>query len=267
MAIKRDFEKGEVEAARSVMFELMQILNPYLKHIVLIGGSVPWVMFPAAEVPHVGTTDVDLAIDRDTVQSPDLAMINTILIQNDYKQSNDKPYIFHRFIEKGGKKFKIQVDLLTGGNPRDGDESAQAVHGCELAFEEPVETETNGILPDGHQGIVTLRIASIVSFISMKAISFMDRREPKDAYDIYYCVKYYQPGSRMLSRQFIKHMGNPLVQEGIEKLRADFSDMDARGPEAVADFLGEYHDEEKRNRNIRDAYERVFGLLQQIPLS
>src|SRR5579859_1886490 len=172
MAMKRDFEKGEVEAARSVMLELMQLLNAYHDHVVLIGGSVPWVMFPTAEVPHVGTTDVDLAIDRETVQSPDLAMIETLLIQNNYKQSNDKPFIFHRTFEKNGKRYKIQVDLLTGGDSHSVDELAQAVHGCELAFEEPVEIQTNGIFPDGHQGVVRFLAASLVSFISMKAISF-----------------------------------------------------------------------------------------------
>lgn len=261
--MKRDFEKGEVEAARSVMLELMQLLSPYQKHIVLIGGSVPRVMFPTAEVPHVGTTDVDLAIDRETVQSPDLAMIETTLIQNNYKQSNDKPFIFHRLFEKDGKKYRIQVDLLTGGDSSNKEDLAQAVHGCELAFEEPVETRTNGIFPDGHQGVVTLRIASIVSFISMKAISFMDRWEPKDAYDIYYCVKYYQSGLQMLANEFKKHLGNPLVKEGVDKLKVNFESIDSRGPKSIAEFLGEY-DEVQRERTIRDAYERINGVLQQI---
>lgn len=261
--MKRDFEKGEVEAARSVMLELMQILNAYHDHIVLIGGSVPWVMFPTAEVPHVGTTDVDLAIDRETVQSPDLATIETLLIQNKYKQSNDKPFIFHRFFEKDGKKYKIQVDLLTGGDSHSKDDLAQAVHGCELAFEEPVEIRTNGIFPDGHQGVVRFLAASLVSFISMKAISFMDRFESKDVYDIYFCVKNYQSGLEMLARQFKKQMRNPMVKEGIEKLRQNFSAIDARGPKAVAEFLGEY-DEVQRERTVRDAYERINGVLQQI---
>ena len=261
--MKRDFEKGEVEAARSVMLELMQILNVYHDHIVLIGGSVPWVMFPTAEVPHVGTTDVDLAIDRETVQSSDLAMIETILIQNNYKQSNDKPFIFHRILEKNGKKYKIQVDLLTGEDSHSKDDLAQAVHGCELAFEEQVEIRTNGIFPDGHEGVVRILEASLVSFISMKAISFMDRFESKDAYDIYFCVKNYQSGLG-LAHQFKKQMGNPGVKEGVEKLRQNFSAIDARGPKAVAEFLSEY-DEVQRERTIRDAYERINGVLQQIP--
>lgn len=263
--MKRDLKKAEVEAARSVMLELMKLLNAYHSHIVLIGGSVPWVMFPNAEVPHVGTTDVDLAIDRETVQGPDLAMIETILIQNNYKQSNDKPFIFHRVVEKDGEKYKIQVDLLTGGDSHSKDDLALAVHGCELAFEEPVETQTNGIFPDGHQGVVSVRVASLVSFVAMKAIAFMDRFEAKDAYDIYFCFRNYQSGLEMLAHQFKKQMGNPGVKEGVEKLRESFSDMDARGPKAVAEFLGEYYDEEKRIRIIRDAYERINGVLQQIP--
>jgi hypothetical protein len=265
MAMKRDFEKDEVEAARSVMFELMQLLNAYHSHIVLVGGSVPWVMVQDAEEPHVGTTDVDLAIDRATVQGTDLPKIEALLIKNKYQQSLDKPFIFHRIVERNGKKYKIQVDLLTGGDSPSKDELAQAVHGCELAFEDPNEIRTNGIFPDGSEGTVSFQVASIVPFVSMKAIAFEDRSEPKDAYDIYYWVKYYKPGFQLLAHQFQKMMGNPLVREGVEKLRESFSSMEAKGPHAVAAFLSEYYDEEKRLRLTRDAYERISGVLQQVP--
>jgi Nucleotidyl transferase AbiEii toxin, Type IV TA system len=264
MAIKKDFEKGEVEAARSVMFDLMRLLKPYLKHIVIIGGSVPRVMFPTAAEAHVGTIDVDLAIDHEMIQSPDFGMITTTLIQNNYRQNDEKPFLFYKEFEMNGKHYKIQVDLLTEGRSTDRNGFAQAVHGCELAFEEPKETQANGIFPDGKQGVVTLRVASIVSLISMKVISFVDRLNPKDAYDIYYCVRYYQSGLQMLAHEFKRHLGNPLVQEGVEKLRENFSSIDSRGPKAVAEFLGEYHDDEKHARTLRDAYERINGLVQQI---
>ena len=263
--MKRDFEKSKVEAARSVMFELMQLLKDYHNHIVLVGGSVPWVMIQDGEEPHVGTTDVDLAIDQETVHGPNLAKIGVLLVKNQYKQSQDKAFIFHRIVEKDGKSYKVQVDLLTGGDSTSKDELVQAVHGCELAFDEPRAIQTNGLFPDGHVGIVNFQVASLVPFISMKAIAFADRLEPKDAYDIYYCVKYYKSGLQLLAHEFQKFMVNPRVREGVDRLRENFSSTDAKGPRAVAEFLGEYRNEEKRAQVVRDAFERINGVIQQIP--
>jgi hypothetical protein len=46
----------------------------------------------------------------------------------------------------------------------------------------------DGELPGGGKDSVTIRVASIVPFIVMKAMALDDRLKEKDARDIYYCL-------------------------------------------------------------------------------
>ena len=62
MATKSEYGQREVEAAKSVLIELMQILGEYREQMVLIGGWVPFFLFGPG---HVGSTDVDIALDRE----------------------------------------------------------------------------------------------------------------------------------------------------------------------------------------------------------
>ncbi len=255
--------RSAVEAARSVMFELMALLSTFRSHLVLIGGTVPGIMFPNADKPHVGTLDVDLAIDRQVVGSPDMALIETTLIKNGYRQSGSKPFIFYKKVLKEGNEYEIQVDLLTGESAVNTGGVALAVHGCDLAFEGPIETTLMGSFPDGSQRSVTVRIASYVPMICMKAMALMDRGEHKDAYDLYYCVKNYEKGTEHLALEFKKVINNPGVIEGIKLLKEAFSKVDSKGPSGVVEFLGG-HDSGEKERIARDAYEQINALLEML---
>jgi hypothetical protein len=59
----------KTKAVQSVLMELMETLSPYWKHLVVVGGSVPDILFPDPADPHIGTLDVDLGL---TVKSPEL---------------------------------------------------------------------------------------------------------------------------------------------------------------------------------------------------
>lgn len=263
MVNSRDYDPGTVEASRTVMHELMHILSPYREHIVLVGGSVPWVMYPNADVPHVGTMDVDLAIERGFLSSPDMTKIEEILKANGYQQSLDIPYIFHRTIHVNDRDNRIQVDLLTGEGSTSKADIVQPVHGCDLAFLHPDEIESKATLPDGHMSVTILRYASIVPFLAMKAITFSERRETKDAYDIFFCVLNYPGGNRSLAQEFKKNLHDPSVAEGIEKLKESFSAFDSIGPKAIRDFSREY-DDDRRDQIQRDAFERINDLMSRI---
>lgn len=65
MAVTRvDYSERAVAAAHSVLLELVHLLGEYRDGIVLIGGMVPRLLIPQAEESHIGTVDVDLALDH-----------------------------------------------------------------------------------------------------------------------------------------------------------------------------------------------------------
>ena len=120
-----------------------------------------------------------------------------------------------------------------------------------------------GNLPGGAKDSVVLKVASIVSFLIMKAIVLDDRLKEKDAYDIYYCFKQYSDKLDDLVAEFEPQLKNSLIQEGLAKLAKNFKTVDHTGPQFVAAFE-EVTDEEDRTLMERDAFERVNYLLQKL---
>jgi len=64
MATKSEYGQREIESAKSVIVEPMQILGEYREQMVLIGG---WVQFFLFGAQHIGSTDVDSALDRNQI--------------------------------------------------------------------------------------------------------------------------------------------------------------------------------------------------------
>ncbi len=53
MVTRRDYTADAVQAAKSVLIELMHLLGEYRDDIVLIGGWVPELLLPQEPYPHV----------------------------------------------------------------------------------------------------------------------------------------------------------------------------------------------------------------------
>ncbi|MCP4149218.1 MAG: hypothetical protein GY757_15835 [bacterium] len=94
----------------------------------------------------------------------------------------------------------------------------------------------------------------------MKGMAIWDRYSEKDAYDIYFSIKNYPGGLKILEEHFKPHLSNKLVQEGLGKIRAKFSEIDFPGPVWVASFF-EIEDKEEREQVKRDVFERVNAFL------
>ncbi len=111
---------------------------------------------------------------------------------------------------------------------------------------------------------MTIRVASIVPFLIMKAMALADRMKEKDAWDIYFCISYYPGGIDGLVQAFQPHMSNGLVKEGLAKIREKFASPEhVSGQKWIADF-DELNDDDAREIRQRDAYERVNTLLDRL---
>jgi hypothetical protein len=268
MVTRRDYLNEPVEAARSVMIELVHLLGEYRTGLVVIGGWVPELLLPNLEKPHVGSIDVDLALDHRAIHAEIYRTIQELLLSRGYLQGK-QPFIFHWKVKVRGREVTVQVDLLAGEYQGTGkgrrhqriqDIQARKVRGCDLAFMNPVEITVAGELPGGGKDSVKIQVASLVAFLVMKGMALDDRLKEKDAWDIYYCVKNYPGGLDALAHELKLHTGHGLVREGLQKIAKHFASESHVGPTSVADFE-EIVDPGEREFIQRDAYERIHYVL------
>ncbi|MHB1032968.1 MAG: hypothetical protein ACYC0X_34940 [Pirellulaceae bacterium] len=184
MATSRiDYTAEAVEAARSVLLELNHLLGEYRDDIVVIGGWVPELLISRGEIRHVGSMDVDLALNHRTLQGAGYRTIQKLLLSRGYRQGK-QPFVFYRLVRVADREISVEVDLLageyegTGGTHRTQkvqDVRARKARGADLAFEMAQEVVVSGTLPGGGKDSATVRVAAIVPFMVMKGMALHDR--------------------------------------------------------------------------------------------
>ncbi len=277
MVTIRHYPTNEVQAAHSVLLELGRLLRQYRDDLVLVGGWVPEFLFPETELIHVGSLDVDLALNHRTLRATGYRTIHELLVERGYyQQQNGQPFQYFRKVPAAnGEEITVQVDFLAGEYEGQGrGHRHQRVAGmqprkaraCDLAFAAPTNVKIEGVLPDGGRDSAIVRVADITAFIIMKGMALADRLKEKDAWDIYFCLRSYPGGTAALAEQFKPLFNNGLVREGLAKIADKFASVDSYGPVAIASFE-EPEDPEDRAFRQRDAFERVQDLLRRLGLS
>ena len=266
-----DYTAAAVDAAKSVLIELMHILGEYRDAMVLVGGWIPDLLFPTSQGRHVGSIDVDVALNHKKMTEAGYRMIGEILRQHGYIQDQQQPFIFRKDV----RGQTVQVDFLAGEYGGTGksrrtqkalDMQPRKARGCDLAFQiSPAQILVKGKLPDGALDEVKVQIASVVPFLAMKGIAMEDRRKAKDAYDIYFVLQNYPGGVDEVVKAFRPHLKLGLVQESLKKMAGKFASLDHVGPRDAAEFE-ETLDEEERLIRQRDAFEKVHYLLKKLAI-
>ncbi|MCK4681769.1 hypothetical protein KAT59_01930 [Candidatus Bipolaricaulota bacterium] len=270
MVTKRDYNAEQVAAARSVLLELMLVLGEYRNHMVVVGGWVPELLITQPSEPHIGSIDVDLAVDHRAITEAGYRTIRQLLVDRGYEQDDQQPFIFRRAVNS----ITVEVDLLSGeyGGTGKGrrhqkilDTHLRKARGCDIAFDNPQTIQLEGELPDGGCDTVCIRIASIETFLCMKGMALDGRLKEKDAWDINYCIQQFPGGMDALVESLRPMTGHGLVREALDKIAKHFASPEHRGPQHVADFE-EVDDPETREGIQRDTYERVNYVLEQLEI-
>jgi nucleotidyltransferase AbiEii toxin of type IV toxin-antitoxin system len=255
---------NQVQASKAVLIEVMNILGLYRDHLILVGGWVPELLLPNRG--HMGSLDVDLAVDVRGISQYQYDTILQRLTEAGYKQETN---CFLRRVK--GAQEPVKLDLITGENLDGTAANAPArvqelllgkLRGTDLAFEVFEEIDVTGEMPDGGQNTVRLRIVRIEAFIAMKAIAMSDRIKEKDAYDIYFCLKHFPAGIGKLAKMYQPILQNELVQEGLAVLHEKFRTIDSVGPLWAAQVA----DENGADRELvqREAFELMNDFLAAI---
>lgn len=275
MAVRDDYDKNSVDCCLSHLVEVFTILGEFRKHIALVGGWVPFLLYNNPEDQHCGSMDIDLALEFDAITEEAYETILTLLQRNGFVQGT-QPFIFIKeTATEAGIPFRVEVDLLAGeygGTPTGHrhqdvqDIKARKVRGADLVFKDTVVKMLEGRLPGGAINEVAVKIAGAVPFLVMKGMALWTRKELKDAYDIYYVVNNYPGGIDALVKAFEPYRQHGLVIEGLGKLRAKFTSPEHVGPVWVADFQV-IRDPEETERVRRDAFEKISTFLDRLGIS
>ncbi len=75
------------------------------------------------------------------------------------------------------------------------------------------------------------------AFVILKALSFRERGEGKDAYDLYYVVRNFGQGVEDVAASFRPLLQDSDAIQAVKILRGDFLNLDGLGPHRVAQFL------------------------------
>ena len=267
MVTRRDYNAEQVRAARSVLLEIVLLLGEYREHLVLVGGWVPEFLITNPSEPHVGSMDVDLAIDHRQVTEAGYRTIRKLLLQRGYEEG-EQPYIFKRRVGD----LTVEVDLLAGEyggtgkshrHQRIPDTLLRKARGCDIAFTDPESVTIEGDLPEGGKDAVRIQIASIESFLCMKGMALDSRFKEKDAWDIYFCVREFPGGLDALVECLRPKIKHGLMREAFVKIASHFASPEHRGPKHVVDFE-EVHDDEERASIQRDVFERIQYVLDKL---
>lgn len=265
---KNEYDRLLVEAAGRVLLELARLLYDFREGIVLVGGSVPSLILDPSLPEHIGSIDVDIALDQNMIQEIGYRSIMQLLTKRGYVQG-DQPFTFYRTLQIEGQEITVEVDFLAGeygGTSKKHrtqvvqDMRPRKARACDLAFLHPIQISIEGTLPEGGKDKAFILVASIVPFLMMKAQALKSRLKEKDAYDIYYCVSNFPGGLDALVEDFRSFPDHSLVHEGLAILSEKFSSADAVGPVFVTIFLDET-DPDSRAFIQRDAIERVQYLV------
>jgi hypothetical protein len=84
-----DYSDRVVRATHQVLLEVFQLLEKFHESLILIGGWVPIMIIPDAVEKHVGTIDVDLAINDRTLIETGSETMEEILLSNGYRHGTE----------------------------------------------------------------------------------------------------------------------------------------------------------------------------------
>lgn len=270
-----EYDSRQTEAARRVLVDLGQVLAAFQDCLVVVGGWVPDLLLPGVEDPHVGSIDVDLALDTDKLSDGRYAELLTLLLNTRRYRQGGKPFQLLTDVDlgDGGEPVQVEVEFLAPkevklkkNRPKllQGFRVLQA-DGCGTAFHAPVEIELAGQTIRGAKNKVRLRVASLPDFLVMKAHALAGRDKPKDSYDLCYCLDNYPGGLEKLAAAWKQRRKEKDVERAIAILRDKFASVEDFGPKQVVEFF-DSPDAETQAMNARRAFElvqKLLGLIQE----
>ena len=244
----KDYDGRTTAAVESVLIEIGQILGSFQGKFVVIGGSVPWLLPSESGMSHVGTLDVDLCLDAEALGDGEYARLVESLQARGYNQGDDsRRFQLMRTVpaRDGGPDIPVFVDFLMPREveiaknipPLVSEFAVQRADGVDLALKFYEMFTLEGEMPNGGRNSVRVAVASIPALLAMKGYAIANRLKQKDAYDIYFSVRYFPGGLDDLVEATAPLLEVDSAREGYRLLSEKFRDVDDFGPTSVRQFV------------------------------
>ncbi|HPA19762.1 MAG TPA: hypothetical protein PLU30_18580 [Verrucomicrobiae bacterium] len=267
---RQDYSDRQVEAARRVLVDVGQVLASFVDCIVVVGGWTPDLLLPDADEPHIGSIDVDLALDAAKLGEGRYAELLTLLLDTKRYRKGAKAFqlIVEVDLKDGERPVQVELEFLAPKELKLKKSKPKLLSnfrvlqadGCGVAFHAPVELSLPGQNVRGAKNTVRLRVASLSDFLVMKAHAIGGRDKPKDTYDLCYCPEQFPGGVEKLAVEWKRRVRDNDVSRAIEILRDKFASVDAFGPQQLVEFHGSPNVDTQEMR-ARRAYELVQKFL------
>jgi len=265
-----DYSVRQVQAAHRVLVDIGQVLAAFHDSIVVVGGWVPDLLAPDAEPGHIGSIDVDLALDAAKLNDGRYAELLKLLLDSGRYAMGVKAFqlVTDVPLDDGDPPVRVEVEFLASSEVKMQKNHPKLVDdfrvlqfpACAAAFQAPVDTEIAGKMTSGAENRVRLRVASLSDFMIMKAHAIGGRDKPKDVYDLCYCLDGYPGGIAALAEEWRQRRGEQLIEQAVQILREKFETVDHYGPRQLVIFH-DSQDAEQDAAHARRSYELVQKLL------
>ncbi len=274
-----DYDDRTTVAVKSVLVEIGQILGSYKGKFAVIGGAVPWLLLSQADMPHIGTLDVDLSLDAEALGDGEYAQLVESLLKQGYRQRKD----LRRFqlvrtvpVRDDGADIDVVVDFLM---PRDAtiaknapplvaNFAVQRADGADLAVRFYQLVAIDGDMPGGGGNRVQIAVASIPALLAMKGYAITNRLKQKGAYDIYYSIRNFPGGIDALVVATMPLLDFETAKTGYLHISDKFRHLDDFGPTSVRRFIDrpEMLGERTADQWQQDAFGQVNAWLSALGL-
>jgi hypothetical protein len=238
-----------------------------------LAAGVPDLLLPHAPNPHIGSIDVDLALDAARLGDGRYAELINLLLGTGRDARGDQLFQLVTIVDlgDGGRPVRVDVEFLAPAAVKLKKNRPKLVKDfrvlqfpvCEVAFTHPESVSVEGTMISGASNTVRLRVVSLPDFIIMKAHAIGMREKPKDVYDLCYCLDEFPDALSIVAAEWRVRREEPFVGQAIAFLAEKFKTVGEYGPLQLAAF---HHsaDRDERERHARRAFELVQRLLRDV---
>jgi hypothetical protein len=253
------YSREETEQVEMVCLTVIGALGAYVDDLCVVGGLVPLLLIDrrlgideTEEDRHPGTNDFDVGLSIALLDEERYAEVSKRLRAEGFGPDENEAGNEVRQRWRLGD-LEVTVDFLMAPPPGHADDvrlhdlepdlAALVTQGLDLAFEEKVDVDLDGVTIKGEKLRRTIPVCGPAAFLILKALAFADRMEHKDAFDLVYLLRRFPSSPGAVVEQLALHASRDekVVAAALAALANDFEEIDSIGPQRAAEFSADAH--------------------------
>ena len=256
------YTSAQVDLARRTCRYVATILGEMMDEVVIVGGLVPSLLIDQYSLPdetmaHVGTQDLDIGFQLALLDDERYKAFAEVLRDEKFAPVEKTSGTKMRQTWTSTEVPTVAIDFLVPFSPDhdearriqnlEGDFAAIITPGLHLAFRNPRRIAMPGYDCIDRWSERTITVCGPGAFVVLKALAHFGRNEPKDAYDLYYLLRYFGDDVGDVVADLRPLLEDEVARQAMANLRAEYTRIDAVGPSRLAEFMsGRVADDEVR---------------------